>query len=428
MECTERLKHARIYQRAILPATTICLFLRLDDTVRADASAPRLLEEELNERDLIFISHAAPENNEFATWLAARLTSLGYNVWVELRQLEAGDRFWPEIEAAIRSRTARFVTVISKPATNKFGYRRELSMADAIERGTPGFLIPIRLDDIEHFDVPAEVHDKHLLDFSRGWHLGLASLVQRLEKDGIPRGPGSGPIKPFIVEDIERRSTIKAEELLISNWLETDNVPPGIRLHQFDGEPIGPLAFKGEWPSRVIGNIVITFARANDFVGRKYYRGKVASSEMLVDAFLAPTCPSLPTLSANDRFSILVDLFRQGWERHMSKRGLHAYELANNRLAWYLPWTLSEGKQLPFIDATGKAGRRALNGESQKLSSRWHFAVSPNVLVKPTLRIGLNYTVVFTTDGIEPINDKTKAHRFRRSFVSANLTPPRIES
>lgn len=372
----------------------------------------------MNEKDLVFISHAAPENNDFATWLSTRLTALGYRVWVELRQLEAGDRFWPEIEAAIRRRTARFVTVVSKPATNKFGYRRELSMADAVERGSvPGFLIPVRLDGIEHFDVPAEVHDKHLLDFSNGWHHGLASLVQRLEKDCVPRQVTA--VTPPIVANGERHSPIKLEELLVSNWLEAESVPAGIRLHQFEGEPVSQLTFKGEWPSRVIGSVVVTFARANDFSGRKYYRGKITTSEMLVEAFLAPKCPSLPTLSANDRFAILVDLIRQGWERHMSKLGLRAYELASSRLTWYLPWTLSEGKQLQFVDAAGKTGRRALNGESQKLSSRWHFAVSPNVFVKPTFKIGFNYTVVFTSDGLEPLTDKVKAHRFRRSFCKS---------
>lgn len=100
----------------------------------------------------------------------------------------------------------------------------------------------------------------------------------------------------------------------------------------------------------------------------------------------------------------------------MTLRGLHAYELASKRLVWYLPWNLSAGKQLTFSDATGKSGRRALNGESVKLSSRWHFAVAPNIILKPNLRFGLNYAVVFTKDGIEPLDDKVKAHRFRRSF------------
>lgn len=372
----------------------------------------------MNNKDLIFISHAAPESNEFASWLAARLTASGYNVWVELRQLEAGDRFWPDIESAIRTQATKFVTVVAKPATMKFGYRRELSMADAIECATPGFIIPIRADDIEHSDVPAEIHDKQILDFTDGWHRGLAALVKRFDKDEVPRRiDDEVAASTWTATELdEQQKPLTADETLLSNWLMVDNAPAGIRLHQFEGDPISDRAFKGEWPARVVGKTVITFARASDFVARKHYVGKVTSAEILLDAYLAPNCAQLPTLSSRDRLSILADIVRQGWERCMTIRGLHAYELANSRLAWYLPWPLSEGKQLTFLDGTGKSGRRALNGESRKLSSRWHFAVAPNVLIKPSVRIGFNYTVVFTSDGLEPLDDKTKAHRFRRSF------------
>ncbi|REG60859.1 TIR domain-containing protein [Paraburkholderia sp. BL6669N2] len=372
----------------------------------------------MNNKDLIFISHAAPENNEFASWLASRLKAAGYSVWVELQRLETGDRFWPEIESAIRTRAIKFVTVVAKPAAMKYGYRRELSMADAVDRESPGFILPIRVDEIPLSEVPAEVHDKHIHDFSEGWHRGLAALVKRLEKDGVPRAVDTEHAASnwSTIQLDDQQRAIAAEETLLSNWLIVENAPAGIRLHQFDGEPISDRAFKGEWPSRVVGKTVITFAKATDFAVRKHYSGTVSSSELLLDSFLASRCLELPTLSAQDRRAILVDILRQGWERCMTLRGLHAYELASKRLVWYLPWNLSAGKQLTFSDATGKSGRRALNGESVKLSSRWHFAVSPNVLIKPNLRFGLNYTAVFTKDGIEPLDDKAKAHRFRRSF------------
>ncbi|MHB9838036.1 toll/interleukin-1 receptor domain-containing protein [Paraburkholderia terrae] len=375
----------------------------------------------MNNRDFIFISHAAPENNEFATWLAARLTAAGYNVWVELRELEAGDRFWPDIESAIRTRAVKFVTVVAKPASLKFGYRRELSMADAIDRSAPGFIIPVRIDEIGPSEVPAEINDKHILDFTDGWHRGLAALVKRLEKDDVIRHANTDITASnlAVLRLDEQQKTISSNESLSSNWLCAESVPAGIRLHQFEGEPVSDRAFKGEWPARVVGKTVITFAKATDFALRKHYSGSVTSAEILLEAFLAAKCPQLPTLSARDRLSILVDIIRQGWERSMTLRGLHAYEMSNKRLSWYLPWNMSAGKQLSFTDAAGKAGRRALNGESVKLSSRWHFAVTPNVLIKPELRVGFNYTVVFTTDGLEPLEDKVKAHRFRRSFCKS---------
>ena len=34
-------------------------------------------------KDTIFISHATPEDNEIAIWLASRLENAGYNVWFD---------------------------------------------------------------------------------------------------------------------------------------------------------------------------------------------------------------------------------------------------------------------------------------------------------------------------------------------------------
>jgi hypothetical protein len=376
----------------------------------------------LNEKDLIFISHAAPESNEFATWLAARLTAAGYKVWIELRELEVGDRFWPEIEAAIRTRSAKFVTVVANNVSNKFGYRRELSLADAIERQqSPGFILPVRVDDVAHFDVPAEVHDKHVLDFSEGWHRGLAALVKRLEKDGIPHASDTeAAISNLAVLQLdEQQKTHRTIETVVSNWLTVVATPPGIKLHQFHGEPVSAQTFKGEWPARFAGDVLITFARVSDFAMAKYYSGEYATTELRVDSFLGGHCPQLPNLTAADRRSIYIDLLRQAWERHMTVRGLSAYELSNKRLAWYLPWKLSAGRQLPLVNAAGTPGRRALSGESAKLKCRWHFAVAPNVQLWPQPKVALNYTVVFTKDGTEPLEDKAKAHRFRRSFCKS---------
>ncbi|MGH7707001.1 MAG: TIR domain-containing protein [Vulcanimicrobiaceae bacterium] len=35
----------------------------------------------------IFISHANPEDNAFTLWLAAKLSSLGYEVWADVMRL-----------------------------------------------------------------------------------------------------------------------------------------------------------------------------------------------------------------------------------------------------------------------------------------------------------------------------------------------------
>ena len=55
-----------------------------------------------------------PEDNEFTRWLALQLANEGYGVWCDLTKVLGGERFWDNIEDAIRNRTAKFLFVLSK--------------------------------------------------------------------------------------------------------------------------------------------------------------------------------------------------------------------------------------------------------------------------------------------------------------------------
>ena len=52
---------------------------------------------------MLFISHANPEDNEFAQWLALQLAKCGYPVWCDLTKLLGGETFWSDIEEALRT-------------------------------------------------------------------------------------------------------------------------------------------------------------------------------------------------------------------------------------------------------------------------------------------------------------------------------------
>lgn len=366
----------------------------------------------------VFLSHATPEDNEFTRWLAARLQAEGYQVWADLNDLDVGDRFWPEIEVAIREHSAKFVSIVSRRAASKPGFRRELSMADSIERGMPAFILPVRIDDYPFADLPAQIHDKHVVDFSSGWQTGLGHLLKRLREDMVPREESSViGLSGWAADLLKiREGVLTQEEALLSNWLPIQSLPTAIRLHQYAGEPVTDAPFKAEWPSRLVGDVAISFARTTDFSFMKHYPGKVTTVEVALDSFLDLTFTRLQALSQKDRRSILIDLIRQSWELHAKRCGMLAYEMSNRQMCWYLPWTATEGKKLEFMDSRGKRGRRALNGVSGKLGVKWHFAVRPFVMFGPPLRFALQYTVVFTEDGTNPLEDKHRAHRLRRTF------------
>ncbi len=82
----------------------------------------------MTERKLVFVSHANPEDNEFASWLGTRLVAAGYEVWADVFQLVGGEAFWRDIGAAIKEEAAAAIVVISKASYQKDGVLDENAM------------------------------------------------------------------------------------------------------------------------------------------------------------------------------------------------------------------------------------------------------------------------------------------------------------
>jgi hypothetical protein len=102
-------------------------------------------------RKLVFISHANPEENDFARWLSAQLASAGYEVWSDVTKLIGGEVFWDDIEDAIRNHAAKVLVAVSEAANTKQGVLDEVNLAVTIERKQKiaQFVVPLRVDDIE---------------------------------------------------------------------------------------------------------------------------------------------------------------------------------------------------------------------------------------------------------------------------------------
>src|SRR5258708_7478467 len=109
----------------------------------AEASAPPAPT-----RSLIFLSHASPQENTFATWLATQLAIAGYEVWCDTTKLLGGERFWSDITEAIDSHTLRFLFVSTLESNRKTGTLRELRLAmEAQGKHQLGdFIIPLKID------------------------------------------------------------------------------------------------------------------------------------------------------------------------------------------------------------------------------------------------------------------------------------------
>src|SRR4029077_13414086 len=88
---------------------------------------------EINSRTTVFVTHAAPEDNEFALWISSKLATAGYRVWVDQRRLRGGNDFWDEIDRVLRNSAIKHVVAfthfVAKP-----GVKKELAIGDAVKR------------------------------------------------------------------------------------------------------------------------------------------------------------------------------------------------------------------------------------------------------------------------------------------------------
>src|ERR1700676_2670729 len=118
--------------------------------------------------DMVFISHANPEDNDFALWLALQLANEGYPVWCDLTKLLGGEKFWEDIQNAISNRTIKFLFALSCHSNQKSGTLDELNCALAVGKKLElkDFVITLKLDDFRYDDVYINAQRRNHIDLS----------------------------------------------------------------------------------------------------------------------------------------------------------------------------------------------------------------------------------------------------------------------
>jgi hypothetical protein len=371
-------------------------------------------------RRLVFISHATPHDNEVTLWLATRLAAAGYEVWSDLTKLIGGEFFWRDIEDAIRNHAAKFISLVSRAAVIKSGFLDELSIAIAEERrGNLGdFVIPCRVDDFDFAKLPAQMHRKNVIDFSGGWHLGLAKLLEKFALDNVPRRQSgttdylSQWSKQFLAFDANLQHS---EETLASNWLPVSVWPTHVRIALRDSE--GPLARDAfPWPvAPTVGRGLASFALARELTSNTSTTPRFLR-ETSLDAFMGLDDMARGGLARDHTRRIVVDLVRQAWERFCKSRGLVAATLSSGRLCWYWPLPESSLAATSYVDLDGATRKKQLVGRSEKRKVYWHYAVEAFTVFGDRPRLVLVSHVVFTEDGNTPLESAARAHQLRRSF------------
>jgi TIR domain len=228
------------------------------------------------ERQLLFISHANPQDNAAASWFATQLSLLGYEVWCDLKNTAAGESsFWLKVQKKIENDAAKFIFILSNTSRDfekKPGVYKEVQAADNTKRDN--FILPLRIEKLTG-SVPIIIGPDLYIN-SENWAEGLRELQKRLIKDGVPRRQ-----QPDYEKIISWWPAVSAHEAivrkqpveLVTNLLPFISLPKSVHFIKVSSEGnllSGRDQLKGALPDfppySVHRSHAISFASAADFM------------------------------------------------------------------------------------------------------------------------------------------------------------------
>ncbi len=385
-------------------------------------------------KHLIFISHANPENNDFAQWLALQLACRGYAVWCDVTKLIGGEKFWQDIEEAIQKYAVKFLLCASKQAITKPGVLRELNLALKAESEVAGnFIIPLKLDEVAFGDLPHNLGSTtNAIRFDLGWAGGLKATLEMLERDGVSISTGDGTQR---VNDWWREhypiteGVFNSPDLHFSNIFPVSSHPEHIWFHpvsrripkKLDKSNIG-------FPVEPYSNGFISFVKPTKAVPgiSRFGFDPKKSVPINLKEFIENGNAQIK-IESSDAQRRVYSLIRQAFAEFRTTKKLQSYALANEAECYWLKLDTLKNDEAEFVGIDGKKHGRALVGyknfrvtkEGVKNVRYWHFAVQVRPIFVPSFAICFRSHVVFTDDGASLIDSTARQHTARRSQCSS---------
>ncbi|MHB8536232.1 MAG: toll/interleukin-1 receptor domain-containing protein, partial [Sulfuricaulis sp.] len=219
----------------------------------------------IDNRNLIFISHANPADNDFTTWLGSRLSAMGFKVWADLRDLKGGSKQWKEIEHKIREDAVKMLVVTSRASRNAEGVDNEINIARGIEKelSLQNFIIQLKIDDLPYAQLPPTLNNRLAISFQGNWGEGLRRLTKQLDDEKIPKDISrAASIELFstVLQDKSDQISNIKEPAFVS-WLPLQ-YPEKLHVYTFPGaaKTMEAKLQLANIPACSFGNTLISFA------------------------------------------------------------------------------------------------------------------------------------------------------------------------
>ena len=378
-------------------------------------------------RNLIFISHANPEDNTFARWLSLKLASEGYRVWCDLTRLLGGEDFWADIEVALRDHAIKLVYVLSRDSNRKPGTLQELQVGQTVARAEnlKDFVIPLRLDDLPFSDINIQLARLNAIDLREGWSQGLRSLLEKLELDGVEKDSRFSPrgVASWWEMQGATHSNIEDEvDEYISNWLPIQQMPDSVYIHFVPRR----RSWSGRretlpYPAYQRADSLVSFAANEDLNENTPTQASIYDSSRIPLGDFVDGIDDPVIVERQEAQNIVVNLLRQAWENLVDSRGMSTHGMANRSIAAFLEEGFVQGNRVSVPRGLGGSNRRALVGyrtlpsvdEKEERRRYWHFAVQSWPTLRPFAAYKLTPRLLFSDDG-RTILSGNRVHAMRR--------------
>jgi len=379
------------------------------------------------ERNIVFISHATPEDNAFTIWLASRLQADGYEVWIDKQALLGGEKFWQDIDQVIRHKAIKFLLVYSENICSqkqrgilRDGINKEKSLAESIAKDNKldDFIILLNVDGSEYnLFIGADALNQ--VPFYDNWASGYTQLLKKFKKDGLVSSSATvGNFSRWYEDEYVIHNGIeKLHEIYYDSWWPISDLPQSFYMYVFENDTIASqIQQQAKYPASKISNIVNTFQDAADFeinMGDQNCKINFLNKYKLIvnDVIHGTAREGFP--SVRDAENHFKSLLQRTFHIIMKERGLSWHMMANKKLAYFFTRKINPNIKFQYSRRSNKISKRkTIFGKH--LSSTWHFALSAQPVLMPQLAFSLKSHIVFTTDGYNLWDDKAKMHTARR--------------